>query len=218
MLHAMSDPIILYADAHWDSPYVFTVFVALSEKRLPFITQPLDLDRGEQRTPEYRRKSLTSRVPGIEHDGFTLSESLAIVEYLEERFRPPEYRALLPAGLHERSRARQLLGWLRSDLLALRDERPTTTMFGARATGALSDRARSAADKLVSVAEALVPAGEGDLFGALSIADADLAFMLHRLILNGDAVPERVVRYAARQWQRPSIQSFIAHAHAARKS
>jgi glutathione S-transferase len=180
---------------------VFTVFVALSEKPLPFIAHPLHLDRGEQRTPEYRRKSLTSRVPSIEHDGFTLSESLAIVEYLEEQFRPPVHRALLPAGLHERSRARQLLGWLRSDLLALRDERPTTTMFGARANAALSDRARAAADKLIGV------------------ADADLAFMLHRLILNGDAVPERIVRYAVRQWQRPSIQAFVAHAHAAaRKS
>ena len=215
----MSDPIVLHADAHWDSPYVFTVFVALSEKPLPFIAHPLDLDRGEQRTPEYQRKSLTSRVPSIEHDGFTLSESLAIVEYLEEQFRPPAHRALLPAGLHERSRARQLLGWLRSDLLALRDERPTTTMFGARATAALSDRARAAADKLIGVVEVLVPSGEGDLFGAFSIADADLAFMLHRLILNGDAVPERIARYAARQWQRPSIQAFVAHAHAAaRKS
>lgn len=215
----MIDPIVLHADAHWDSPYVFTVFVALSEKPLPFIAHPLHLDRGEQRTPEYRRKSLTSRVPSIEHDGFTLSESLAIVEYLEEQFRPPVHRALLPAGLHERSRARQLLGWLRSDLLALRDERPTTTMFGARANAALSDRARAAADKLIGVAEVLIPSGEGDLFGAFSIADADLAFMLHRLILNGDAVPERIVRYAVRQWQRPSIQAFVAHAHAAaRKS
>lgn len=215
----MSDPIVLHADAHWDSPYVFTVFVALSEKPLPFIAHPLDLDRGEQRTPEYQRKSLTSRVPSIEHDGFTLSESLAIVEYLEEQFRPPAHRTLLPAGLHERSRARQLLGWLRSDLLALRDERPTTTMFGARATAALSNRARAAADKLIGVVEVLVPSGEGDLFGAFSIADADLAFMLHRLMLNGDAVPERIARYAARQWQRPSIQAFVAHAHAAaRKS
>jgi hypothetical protein len=32
-------------------------------------------------------------------------------------------------------------------------------------------------------------------------------------------VPERIVRYAVRQWQRPSIQAFVAHAHAAaRKS
>ena len=79
MLHAMSNPVVLYVDAHWDSPFVFTVFVALSEKPVPFVAQPLDLDRGDQRGPEYRRKSLTARVPAIEHDGFTLSESLIFV-------------------------------------------------------------------------------------------------------------------------------------------
>jgi glutathione S-transferase len=36
-----------------------------------------------------------------------------------------------------------------------------------------------------------------DLYGAFSIADADLAFMLQRLILNDDAVPERIARYGA---------------------
>ena len=68
----------------------------------------------------------------------------------------------------------------------------------------------------MGVAEALVPQGEGDLFGAFTIADADLAFMLHRLILNGDPVPERIARYATRQWQRPSVQAFVKLAEASR--
>jgi glutathione S-transferase len=40
--------------------------------------------------------------------------------------------------------------------------------------------------------------------------------MLHRLILNRDPVPERIARYAARQWQRPSIQAFVKLAEAGR--
>ena len=212
----MSESIVFYPDSHWDSPYVFSVFVALTEKRLPFTARPLDLDRGEQRGADYRRKSLTARVPAIEHEGFVLSESLAIVEYLDERFGPPAHPLLLPTGLRERARARQVLGWLRSDLVPLRGERPTTTMFGPRATAPLGEKARASADKLVEIAEALVPSGEGDLFGSFTMADADLAFMLHRLILNGDSVPERVARYAARQWQRPSIQAFVKRAEAGR--
>ena len=202
-------PITLYAEGAWDSPYVFTVLVALQEKGLPYEVKVLDLDHGEQRAADYARRSLTARVPCIEHEGFALSESTAIVEYLHERF-PDVGPPLLPLSIEDRARCRQVMAFLRSDLMALRDERPTTTMFGARSTTPLSARARAAADKLVRIAEQLVPQGEGELFGAWSSADADLAFMLHRLLLNGDPVPARIARWAARQWQRPSVQSYVS--------
>jgi glutathione S-transferase len=207
----MDETIILYAEPHWDSPWVFTAFVALREKALPFEARVVDLDRGEQREKRYQERSLTGRVPCIEHQGFVLSESLAIVEYLDERFPAPQHPAILPSEVRDRARARQILGWLRSDLLPLRDERPTTTMFFDRAKTPLSDAARAAADKLVRIAEQLIPAGEGNLFETWSCADADLAFMLHRLILNHDPIPERIRRYASAQWQRPSVRAFVEH-------
>jgi glutathione S-transferase len=40
-------------------------------------------------------------------------------------------------------------------------------------------------------------------------ADTDLALMLNRLILNGDSVPTRLIDYAARQWERPSVQKWV---------
>jgi hypothetical protein len=40
---------------------------------------------------------LTARVPVLEHGAFPLSESSAIVEYLEDTFAPPRYPAMLPA-------------------------------------------------------------------------------------------------------------------------
>ena len=217
-------PIVLYGDQTWDSPYVFTVYVALKEKGVSFDVRTLDLTRGEQRSARYQERSITARVPCIEHNGFMLSESLAIIEYLDDCFDSPAFPPLLPYGTLARARARQLLGWLRSDLLPLRDERPTTTMFFARATpggtapvlrgGAvlpLGEKAQAAADKLIRVAEQLVPQGEGELFDTWSSADADLAFMLHRLILNGDPVPDRIARYAARQWSRPSVKAYVDH-------
>lgn len=210
----MTEPITLYCEAEWDSPYVFSVFVALHEKQLAFVEHVLDLGRGEHKQGDFRARSLTARVPCIEHDGFTLSESLAIHEYLDDAFPGPR---LLPAGVRERARARQILGWLRSDLMPLREDRPTTTMFYARADKPLTERGRAAADKLLEATERLIAEHGVTLFAGWSIADADLAFMLHRLILNGDPVPPRVRAYAEAQWQRPSVQAFVQHARPAKK-
>jgi glutathione S-transferase len=103
------------------------------------------------------------------------------------------------------------MAWLRSDLLALREERPTTTMFYERASAPLSAAGAAAAAKLSRVAEALLPRGATSLFGAWSAADTDLAFMLHRLILNRHPVPDGVQRFAEAQWQRPSVRKWVEH-------
>jgi glutathione S-transferase len=34
--------------------------------------------------------------------------------------------------------------------------------------------------------------------------------MINRLVMNGDEVPERLVDYATFQWQRSSIQRYVA--------
>lgn len=202
-----STAIWLHVDSFWISPYAFTAFVALEEKGLAFETATVALQDGAQHDPAFRDASITARVPSLSHGDFALAESQAIVEYLEDAF--PDTPRILPKGVRERARARQILAWIRSDLLPLREERSTHTMFYARATTPLGPKARAAADKLLRVAEALIPAGEGPLFGAWSIADADLAFMLHRLILNGEDVPARIRAYAAAQWARPSVQRFV---------
>jgi glutathione S-transferase len=200
----------LYADALWESPWVFSAYVALKEKSLPFDARLLDLDRGEQRDPDFVSRSLIPRVPMLEHEGFFLGESSAIVEYLEEAFPPPAHPRLLPESRTDRARARQILGWLRSDLFALRSERPSSTIFFGPRTTPLSDAARADAGKLVRIATALVRSPEAELFGAWSIADAELAFVLQRLLVNSEPVPDPLRAYVARQWARPSVQSFVA--------
>src|SRR2546429_318388 len=109
----------LYSDRFWISPWVFSCFVTLKEKGLPFEVVDLALDKKETRKPDYAQATLTAKVPGLDHDGFWLSESAAIIEYLDETF--PERRAL-PAGARERARARQVMSFLRTDLYALREE------------------------------------------------------------------------------------------------
>jgi glutathione S-transferase len=202
--------LILYGEPYWYSPYVFTVFVALREKEIPFELQTLELSRGEQKGDAFRQ-AITGRVPAIDHDGFWLAESSAIVEYLEEAFPGPR---LLPEDPQERARARQIMHWIRSDLLALREERSTQTMFyGGKQP--LTAAGRAAAEKLIAVATQVIRPGAPDLFGRWSLADADLAFVLHRLILNEEPVPETIRRWAEAQWRRPSVQAFVSHARPA---
>jgi glutathione S-transferase len=131
----MSDPdLTLYSEPFWASPYVFSCFVALREKALPFTVVPVALASGEHRRSPYVDRALTGKVPALAHGDFWLTESSAIVEYLEDVFPAPAHAPLLPANPLARARARQLMAWIRSDLMALREERPTTTMFYAPAT------------------------------------------------------------------------------------
>ena len=196
----------LTVDAQYCSPYAMSVYVALQEKQLPFTLSTLDLDAGANHAPAYAFSSLTARVPALQHGDFVLSESSAITEYLDELFPCP---ALYPQSAQDKARARQIQAWLRSDLLALRQERDTLVVFYRPVTQPLSDSGQRAAHKLLRVTEQLLLPGRDTLFGEWSIVDVDLALMLNRLRLNGDELPARLADYAARQWQRPSVQQWL---------
>jgi glutathione S-transferase len=200
--------VTLWGEVYWFSPYVFSAYVALTEKGVPFETKLIDVYSAEQHRTDYQSKTITARVPSLEHDGFWLAESSAIIEYVDETFPGPP---LLPKDPKERARARQVMAWIRSDLGALRDEYSTYTMFYEKAPGPLSGAGRAAADKLVAVANRLLPEGAKQLFSTWSCADADLAFCLHRLVSNDYGLPPKVRAYAAEQWKRPSIRAFVEH-------
>lgn len=197
---------LLYADSQFTSPYAMSVFVALTEKRLSFEVKTLDLAVGANNAPDYARTSLTQRVPTLIDGDFALSESSAIAEYLNDTYpEPPIY----PTDLQQRARARQVQAWLRSDFMPIRAERSTTTVFYQPIFTPLSPDARMSSRKLCAAASELLGHGGDNLFGSWSIADVDLALMLNRLILNGDEVPDHLVRYAQVQWQRPSVQLWV---------
>ena len=199
--------LLLCVDADHLSPWAMAVHVALREKGLPFDTRAIDLDGGEQGTPAYRDATVTGRVPALCVDGrFWLAESGAIFEYLEEAFPTPA--KLFPDDIEQRARARQLLGWIRSDLLALRKERSTEVVFRGKRFAPLSADAQEAAAKLVRVAQQLLAHGGEHLFGRWCVADTDLALMLQRLALHGDPLPPALVAYAERQWQRPAVAEW----------
>ncbi|MRW84310.1 glutathione transferase [Pseudoduganella sp. FT26W] len=199
----------LYVDSLFTSPYALSAFVALTEKGLPFSVKTVDLGSGEQKLAPFADRALTARVPALVEGDFVLTESSAITEYLDESFPPPEYLALYPQDRRQRALARQIQAWVRSDLVPVRVERDTETVFFKKPCAPLTESAQQAAAKLVHVAERFVR-GPQHLFGAWSIADVDLAIMLGRLVRNGDEVPAKLREYVDYQWQRPSVQAWLA--------
>ncbi|HEX5997777.1 MAG TPA: glutathione transferase [Hyphomicrobiaceae bacterium] len=207
----MITELTLYADATFTSPYAMSVFVALTEKGLPFEIKTVNLDANDNKAAAYARVSLTERVPTLAHGAFHLSESSAITEYLDEVLPAPEYRSVYPGEKQARARARQVQAWIRSDLLPIREERPTSTIFfNSRVGRPLSEQGTAAAAKLVAAADELVGADAGHMFGDWCIADTDLAVMLMRLIANGDSMPSKLRLYAERQWQREAVRGWVA--------
>jgi glutathione S-transferase len=202
-------PFELYVDSLYTSPYALSAFVALTEKGVPFTVKTVDLGSGEQRLAGYADRALTGRVPALVEGDFVLTESTAITEYLEETFPAPEYVRLYPQDRRQRAQARQIQAWVRSDLVPVRVERDTETVFFGKACSPLSETAQQAAAKLVHVADHLVQ-GPQHLFGEWSLADTDLAIMLSRLVRNGDEVPAKLREYVDFQWQRPSVQQWLA--------
>jgi glutathione S-transferase len=198
--------ILLYADTRFTSPYAMSAFVALHEKSLPFELLTVDLEKGANRAPDFASTSLTQRVPTLVHEGFALSESSAITEYLDETFAGTR---LYPIKRRDRARARQIQAWLRSDLMPLRAERSTEVVFYGAPAAPLSEAGQAAARKLFAAAQTLLESGSPNLFGEWCVADTDLALMLNRLVMNGDPVPQRLADYATHQWQRPSVQRWV---------
>jgi maleylacetoacetate isomerase len=92
---------------YWRSSAAYRVRIALGLKGLEYESVPRHLlrDGGEQRRPEYLALNPQGFVPALEHDGTVITQSLAICEYLEERFPAPP---LLPSVATERAAVRAM--------------------------------------------------------------------------------------------------------------
>lgn len=72
--------------SYFRSSASYRVRAALYWKQLEFEYIPVHLvkDGGMQNTPEFRKINPMGHVPAIEHNGFVLSESMAIIQYLDD--------------------------------------------------------------------------------------------------------------------------------------
>ena len=92
---------------YFRSSAAYRVRIALNLKGLDFDTVPVHLLRqgGEQFLPEFAALNPHSLVPVLAHEGHHLTQSVALMEYLEERYPTP---SLLPGDALARARIRAL--------------------------------------------------------------------------------------------------------------
>jgi maleylacetoacetate isomerase/maleylpyruvate isomerase len=90
---------------YFRSSAAFRVRIALNLKGLAYDAAFVHLAKGEHRKPDYTALNPQALLPTLEDAGRLLTQSLAIIEYLEEtRPQPP----LLPQDPFERARVRSL--------------------------------------------------------------------------------------------------------------
>jgi maleylpyruvate isomerase len=107
---------------YFRSSAAWRVRIALNLKGLPYEAVPVHLIRhgGEQLQDAYRAINPSALVPSLEAEGETITQSMAIVEYLEEMH--PKI-ALLPAAPLERARVRALAQMIACDIHPLNNLR-----------------------------------------------------------------------------------------------
>ena len=90
------------------SPFAWRVWLALEHKQLAYHLRQISFSSDDLTTQEYRRINPRGKVPTIEDDGFSLYESAAIVEYLEDQY-PQSGTSLFPGDARNRARIRRLV-------------------------------------------------------------------------------------------------------------
>ncbi|WP_050478509.1 maleylacetoacetate isomerase [Herbaspirillum rhizosphaerae] len=93
--------------SYFRSSASYRVRIALNLKGQSYDTVPVHLvnNGGEQFAPAFSALNPQSLVPVMEEEGRHITQSLAMLEYLEERFPTP---ALLPPGLLDRAHVREI--------------------------------------------------------------------------------------------------------------
>lgn len=144
------------------------VRVALREKGVACEEVEVDLPGGATRAAPFRRLNPFGQVPVLEDGGVVIYESLAILEYLEERHPIP---ALLPGGAAGRAQTRQLM-LASGDYFAVPLKRWLTRLLAPEASWDRPDQERAAVElgEHLDILEPLLERNEY-LVGSFSLAD-----------------------------------------------
>ncbi len=69
---------------YWRSSASYRVRIALNTLGIDYRTEPVNLLEGQQRSSEHLERNPQGLVPALDIDGYMLTQSLAIIEYLDE--------------------------------------------------------------------------------------------------------------------------------------
>lgn len=153
----------------------------------------------------------TGRVPVLVDDGFVVWDTLAIAEYVAEKF---PAKSLWPQDAKSRARARSICAEMHSGFSALRSHCPMNVEACIPETGRLIWRdqpaVRADVQRLISMWTPLLEQSGGKLlFGEFSVADAYFAPVCMRLRNYALPVPGHITDYIRRVYALPGIKAWI---------
>jgi glutathione S-transferase len=189
-------------------------WVLLTQFEIPFEEKMLRFD-GFEPTSRFKqqitRLSPTGRVPVLVDEGFAVWDTLAIAEYVAEKFGD---QALWPRDRLQRARARSLCAEMHSGFSALRSACPMNIEASLPDVGArvLAEQAAVTADlqRIVSMwTESLQHSGGPFLFGEFSIPDAYFAPVVSRLRTYQLPIPAPVGAYMERVWASRGVSAWV---------
>jgi glutathione S-transferase len=160
------------------------------------------------------RVTPAGRVPVLVDEGFAVWDTLAIAEYLAEKF--PQ-AALWPADIKARARARSVCAEMHAGFSALRTVFTMIIDASLPDVGARMLREQPAVladvQRIVQMWTELLEASGGPmLFCRFSIADAYFAPVVTRFTTYGVPVPPLIGAYMERVKALPSVAAWIADA------
>jgi glutathione S-transferase len=176
----------------------------------------LDWDAASDFKKTLLRMAPTGRVPLLVDAGFAVWDTLAIVEYLAERFPGGK---IWPASSRARARARSLCAEMHSGFGALRERFPMNIEASLPEVGARWARESSevAADlrRIEDMWREQLAESRGPfLFGEFSAADAYFAPVCARLRTYAPALSAETTAYVERVFSLPAMQAWCEAARA----
>ncbi|WP_205859221.1 maleylacetoacetate isomerase [Pleionea sediminis] len=107
---------------YWRSTAAYRVRIALNIKQVSYngLSVHLVKDGGQQNTPDYMALNPQALVPLLVDNDFKINQSMAIIEYLEEKYPRPQ---LLPTDFESRAKVRAICQMIACDVHPLNNLR-----------------------------------------------------------------------------------------------
>ncbi|MBK7898866.1 MAG: glutathione S-transferase family protein [Azonexus sp.] len=165
---------------------------------------------GRDYNPALKPLAGNARVPCLHEDGFQVWESIAIAEYLAER-----YPAMWPVDARARARARSVSAEMHAGFAKLRTAMPMNLKLKLKGKTPSAEVQRDI-DRVIEIwTEARTQFATGDgpwLFGDFSVADAMYAPIVWRLHIYNVPLPPVAAAYSAALMAHPAMQEWFSAA------
>ena len=189
---------------YWRSTAAYRVRIALAVKGIAYDQVTHDLRKGAQREAGYRAINPQGLVPALETDDVVLTQSPAILEWIDETYPDPP---LLPGDVNERAIVRAMAATIACDIHPVNNLRilnALRTEFGADEASVQRWIARWIGDGFAALEVSIAHHGQGFAFGPTpTIADCHLVPQVYS-----------AERFAVDLTPYPRLQAATANARA----